>query len=203
MPSQGVRDARAGWTAAALTALTTTGPAAVTVEGLARTLKMTKGSFYWHFGSRDELMAAALTQWAQDQTQALIDEAERAGSPADKLAVLFHRVAEQNSPGYRESALYQAATDEPDGQVALAVRQVTGARIDYVTELLVAQQVPARLARERAQLALALVIGSRVLYAAFPPLAPGPAARARSTALALAMMTSPGGRPAATAPVRK
>ena len=193
MPSQGVRVGRAGWIAAALAALTSAGPAAVTVEGLARTLTVTKGSFYWHFGSRAELMTAALAQWAQDQTQALIDEAERAGSAADKLAVLFHRAAEQESPCYRESALYQAATDEPDGQVARAVRRVTDARIDYVTKLLVAQQVPARLARERAQLALALVIGSRVLYAAFPRLAPGPAGRARSTALALAMMTSPGG----------
>lgn len=193
MPNQAIREGRAGWIAAALAALTTAGPAAVTVEGLARTMTVTKGSFYWHFGSRAELMASALAQWAQDQTQALIDEAERAGSAADKLAVLFHRVAEQNSPGYRESALYQAATDEPGGQVARAVSRVTDARIDYVTKLLVAQQVLPRLARERAQLALALVIGSRVLYTAFPALAPGPAGRARSTALALAMMTSLGG----------
>ena len=193
MPSPGVGQGRQGWIDAAFTTLTTAGPAAVTVEGLARTLKVTKGSFYWHFGGRDELVEAALTRWAQDQTQSLIDEAERAGSAADKLAVLFRRVAEQNTPGYRESALYQAATDEPDGQVARAVRQVSDARIDYVSGLLLAQGVPARVAKERARMALALVIGSRVLYAAFPALAPGPAGRARTTALVIDMMTASSG----------
>src|SRR5689334_11922394 len=51
------------WADAALDALATGGLEAVAVEALARRLKVTKGSFYWHFGNRDELIKAALEAW--------------------------------------------------------------------------------------------------------------------------------------------
>src|SRR5689334_3604059 len=39
--------------------------AAVGVEPLARTLGVTKGSFYAHYRDRDELITAALAEWAR------------------------------------------------------------------------------------------------------------------------------------------
>ena len=51
------------WAQAALDLISEQGVAAVAVEPLARRLGVTKGSFYWHFPSRDALLQAALERW--------------------------------------------------------------------------------------------------------------------------------------------
>ena len=51
------------WAAAALEQIAEQGVSAVAVEPLARRLGVTKGSFYWHFPSRDALLQAALERW--------------------------------------------------------------------------------------------------------------------------------------------
>src|SRR5690606_6770697 len=48
------------WAQAALDLIAEHGVASVAVEPLARRLGVTKGSFYWHFPSRDALLQAAL-----------------------------------------------------------------------------------------------------------------------------------------------
>ena len=53
------------WIDAALAAIAAGGLAAVAVEPLAARLGTTKGSFYWHFASRDALLKAALANWEQ------------------------------------------------------------------------------------------------------------------------------------------
>ena len=54
---------REDWTRAALLAIAEGGTGAVAVEPLAARLGATKGSFYWHFRSRSDLLAAALATW--------------------------------------------------------------------------------------------------------------------------------------------
>ena len=51
------------WALAALDVIAESGLAAVAVEPLARRLGVTKGSFYWHFPSREALLVAALERW--------------------------------------------------------------------------------------------------------------------------------------------
>jgi AcrR family transcriptional regulator len=53
----------ADWERAALEAIAAKGLGAVAVEPLARTLGVTKGSFYAHFSTRDDLIDAALASW--------------------------------------------------------------------------------------------------------------------------------------------
>ena len=51
------------WAQAALDMIAEQGVGSVAVEPLARRLGVTKGSFYWHFPSRDALLQAALERW--------------------------------------------------------------------------------------------------------------------------------------------
>src|SRR3546814_6866850 len=51
------------WAQAALDVVAESGVAAVAVEPLARRLGVTKGSFYWHYPSREALLEAALSRW--------------------------------------------------------------------------------------------------------------------------------------------
>ena len=55
------------WAQAALDLIAEQGVGAVAVEPLARRLGVTKGSFYWHFPSRDALLQAALERCVSDQ----------------------------------------------------------------------------------------------------------------------------------------
>ena len=56
------------WAEAALHLIAEKGLRALTVGALATRLGVTKGSFYWHFHSRAELLAAALARWEQRAT---------------------------------------------------------------------------------------------------------------------------------------
>lgn len=56
------------WTVAARAELIISGVSAVTVARLARRLKVTRGSFYWHFKSRGELLRALLKFWEETNT---------------------------------------------------------------------------------------------------------------------------------------
>jgi AcrR family transcriptional regulator len=59
---------REDWVAAARAELITSGVSAVTVARLARRLKVTRGSFYWHFKSHGELLRALLKLWEETNT---------------------------------------------------------------------------------------------------------------------------------------
>lgn len=53
---------------AARLALLQGGPSAVRVEKLARELRVSKGSFYWHFKNRAELSEALLREWEEEKS---------------------------------------------------------------------------------------------------------------------------------------
>jgi AcrR family transcriptional regulator len=53
------------WEDAALNLIAEQGVGALAVEALARQLGVTKGSFYWHFRTREALLQAALERWEQ------------------------------------------------------------------------------------------------------------------------------------------
>ena len=79
--------AREDWLRAARLALLHGGPAAVRVETLARDLKVTKGSFYWHFRDRNALLEALLREWEEEK--ALLFELARRGGLQESLGSFF------------------------------------------------------------------------------------------------------------------
>ena len=54
------------WLKAARLALLHKGPDGVRVEPLAKELGVTKGSFYWHFKDRNDLLDALLKEWEEE-----------------------------------------------------------------------------------------------------------------------------------------
>ena len=69
---------RGDWVAAALQTLIEEGVDSVKVFRLADRLGVTRGSFYWHFTSRDELLAMLLEAWEAKNTQAILNRAQQA-----------------------------------------------------------------------------------------------------------------------------
>src|SRR6202034_1605697 len=63
---------RNDWLRVARRALLTGGVEAVRVEKLARSLRVTKGSFYWHFKDREELLDLLLREWEEELLKDII-----------------------------------------------------------------------------------------------------------------------------------
>lgn len=182
----GDRLTRAAWVDAAYAVFEAEGLRAVRVETLARQLNTTKGSFYWHFATRAELVAAVMEQWEARDTEEVIALAERPSGPEERLAALFVAVAERPRRG--ERSLYLEAAAEG---VTETVARVTDRRIGFVADLLVRLDLPPDEARRRAVLALAIAVGLDQLNAgAGPQLAVEADAMLRS---ALAIVAAPAG----------
>ncbi len=66
------------------------GVAAIQIESLARELKVTKGSFYWHFKDRDSLLSETLKYWYNSATIAIGLAGKRDfNAPRDRLRYFF------------------------------------------------------------------------------------------------------------------
>jgi AcrR family transcriptional regulator len=63
------------WAEAALQLIAEKGLSALTVSALAARLGVTKGSFYWHFQARSDLLAVALERWERRATTELMLDA--------------------------------------------------------------------------------------------------------------------------------
>ncbi len=163
------RLSREAWAAAALRALTTTGVASVAVEPLAATLGATKGSFYWHFSDRDELVRASLELWEEEQTSAVIEELRHVAGPRERLRVLLDLVV---THAHDPDPVAQLFRDIAHPEVAAAVRRVTSRRIDFVAGELVASGMDQAEARRRAAVAVAAYVGWWQLHAVLPEDAP-------------------------------
>ena len=118
------------WAQAALDLIAEQGVAAVAVEPLARRLGVTKGSFYWHFPSREALLQAALERWESVEQEAVFGALERVPDPRERLRALFRMVAHE----YQSHVIYSAllkALDHPSVQPV--IDRVSKRRLDYLT----------------------------------------------------------------------
>jgi AcrR family transcriptional regulator len=175
------RLSRDDWTAAALRALATGGLAAVAIEPLAAALGATKGSGYWHFANRADLVNATLQRWEHDHTAAVIAQLDSGAPPQDRLADLFRRVMGHTGSHSVEVALLASAADPA---VADALQRVTGLRLDYLAGLFGELGFGASEARHRAVLAYTSYLGHAQLARA------APAALSSSGAVSLGSVSS-------------
>ena len=161
------------WTAAALQALAGGGLAAVAVEPLAARLGATKGSFYWHFTGRDELIGATLARWEELGTEDVIAEADAEEDVITRLRELLRLVlggvGQQPASGAVELAL-QASARHP--LVAPVLVRVTRRRLAYLTRLFTELGFAPSEASRRGLLAYTAYLGHAQLAHATPELVP-------------------------------
>lgn len=160
---------RDDWAAAALEVIASGGGiAAVAVEPIAANLDSTKGSFYWHFRSRAELIEAALLRWEQLATLDVIAHIENTGHDAEgRLRALFEHTFQPRQLMGADMALL-SHTDL--AVVRATIDRVTKLRIDYVAGLLREIGLPPKVARRRAVLAYSAFLGNLQLAHATPDL---------------------------------
>ncbi len=155
---------RAAWIKAAIASLAEHGRDGLRVEVLAKNLGVTKGSFYWHFKDRQDLLTAVLEQWKEGRIRDIVKQTTAA--PGAELAQIFHVIdvyaANRNRKGIPiELAVRDWARRDP--KAAAVVAEVDATRIECAKRLFVACGVAEDEAAVRSALIYAYVFGVSLL----------------------------------------
>jgi AcrR family transcriptional regulator len=158
---------RKDWIEAAITMLAEDNVEALRVDTLAEKLGVTKGSFYWHFKGREDLLSGVVETWRLRMTsetrKSIVDTS---GTPWERLERLI-RIAispRQDVPGGPfEMTLRDWA--RRDQKVAAVVREVDAERVKFLRQLYREAGLGDADAEDFAELHMAFVIGTRMMLA--------------------------------------
>jgi AcrR family transcriptional regulator len=155
---------RQDWVKMGLAVLAESGVEAVRVEPLAKRMRVTKGSFYWHFKDRNDLLGAVLAEWVEIDTHSIIEQVNQIDAdPKTKLLRLFElAIADDGlTPGIADGALEKAirAWATNDAKVAAVLEQVDRQRLDYTKNLFLEIGFSEAEALARARLAYYSLVG--------------------------------------------
>lgn len=155
------------WTAAATEVLVDHGIDSVRVDVLARTLSVTRGSFYWHFRDREDLLRAVLQTWRAHATEQLTRRLETThDDPREQIRDLI-------SLPFRGRAAVRAARIElairawarRDAMARAFVDEADAARIGYIAQVFSSLGFPVVEARSRAFLLYSYEVAEALLGA--------------------------------------
>ena len=151
---------RAAWTQAALDTLADEGVTGIRVEVLAKRLHVTKGSFYWHFKDRQDLLAGVLDTWKEGRIRDIIKQTR--SQPGKEEAQIFHVIDVYSASRNKKGILIELAMREwarRDAQAAATVEEVDAWRLRCARELFLAIGLPLHEASTRSMLLYAYVFG--------------------------------------------
>ncbi len=147
---------KAQWLGAGLEALRRQGVAAVRVERLAADLGITKGSFYWHFRDRGELLQDLLGHWEAETTEAEFERVRAVRGLEARLLTLAEDVLERGLGRYDPAIRAWARTER---KVATVVAQVDRRRVRALAGLFEDGGFAPAEARTRARLYYTFLLG--------------------------------------------
>ncbi|REE06603.1 TetR family transcriptional regulator [Paraburkholderia sp. BL27I4N3] len=124
------------WIAAASRVLVNRSVDAIGIESLAKELGVTKGSFYWHFKDREDLLRRMLTSWRDAATEQIIFRFESRNLPArelirDLLSLPFRGAAAKDAASIE---LAIRAWGRRDDMARSMVNEVDGKRLSYIAQ---------------------------------------------------------------------
>jgi len=123
----------ADWIRTALARLSEEGVEAVRVEVLARELGVSKGSFYWHFRDRQDLLDKALAHWEQHEVGSL-DLDGGAGGAATRWARIVQATADPARIQLEAAVRSWARRDTQVAQRVAAIEQKKAAVVASVLQ---------------------------------------------------------------------
>lgn len=148
------------WIDIALKTLAREGFDALKADKLARKLRISRGSFYWHFPDLVTFHAHVIEHWRLASTEAIITDIERHASPDKRLeALLYHAFGHVGSVEVR-----MRTWAENNAEAARAVSDIDRRRRQYMEQLLVDAGVGQRLATMRVRLLYWTYLGAALSH---------------------------------------
>ena len=152
------------WVEAAITILKNDNVRGIKIDALCKMLGVTKGSFYWHFATRNELLVAMLDHWRRRTTLNVIRSVTGTGDdPQTRMKLLFALPRRKKSP---DSAEVETSIRDWSRRVELprkAVQEVDEIRFNYIAGLYSDMGFDDEEARKRAYLAYCILMGDSIL----------------------------------------
>ncbi|WDV05133.1 MULTISPECIES: TetR/AcrR family transcriptional regulator [Lysinibacillus] len=149
------------WIKAGLQQLAEDGIHKVRIEALARSLKISKGSFYHYFRDHQQLLDAMLDYWETHATNAIIQSMEQEDATLEQLLrISFHKDKKI------EIGIYAWA--KYDANVATRIVQIEEQRIACVAKLYQKKGMTKEVSKDRARLAYLTYIGWMTRFEANP-----------------------------------
>ncbi len=146
----------ADWERATLHVIAHEGVGAVAIEPLARKLGVTKGSFYWHFNNRMDLINAALRRWREGDRAIIRERILHIKDPTERLKAWFKLSAEP-WPSHQIYSTLLADRQHPD--VARVLKAVTVDRLTLLKQSYIDIGFDESAARHQALLAYSVYVG--------------------------------------------
>jgi AcrR family transcriptional regulator len=163
---------REDWVKAGFRLLAAKGPEALKAEVIARTMKTTKGSFYWHFDDVRAYHREMLRIWEEQATIGIIAAVESEALPAAEklmaLAQLISRLNAENEFGGLRAEPALRTWSLGNSVAAKALRRVEANRVDYVASLFVDAGFNDVDSRKKAETFYALFVGLQTMSAQQP-----------------------------------
>ena len=136
------------WINFALTTLVRDGYEALKADVLARKLRVSRGSFYWHFADLGAFHAAVIERWKQVATEAIITDIERHAAAGQRLEALLHHAFAHGAA----IELRMRAWADNNAASARALAEIDGRRRRYIEQLLQQAGIAPELAAARTQI---------------------------------------------------
>jgi len=135
------------WLDHGLNTLARAGLDALKADRLAKSLNVTRGSFYWHFKDLGDYHTAILLQWRTLMTDRVIAYVEEEAPRAGRLRLLMRR-ALSGDDGLERAIRSWAAQEHFVAEIVAGVDRI---RVDYLAKLLGETGMPRAASRLRAQ----------------------------------------------------
>jgi AcrR family transcriptional regulator len=142
------RLAAGDWVKAGLKALAADGVGSLKADLLAKSLGISRGSFYWHFADIGAFHAAVLARWREITAEAVIQDVDRVMPRGDRLRSLLRRAFTADAA--LEIAVRAWAVS--DAQARAAVAAVDRRRLAYLEDILAAAGIGSAAAFARARI---------------------------------------------------
>ena len=154
------RQSRESWIIAAFETLGKEGVEQVRVEKLARKLGITKGSFYWHFTDRADLLNEVLKYWTNDMTQTVIDHTlSVTDDPIQRIYTTTEDIV-SNEKSRFDPHIKAWARNDPE--VAKIVQRVDQLRLDFICQLFLDTGFDKEEAESRGRLLYYYLLGEHI-----------------------------------------
>ena len=151
---------RDAWISGGITILAEHGADGLRVETLAKRLGVTKGSFYWHFKDRRDLLDAILSLWKEGRIRDIRKQTH--AHAGGEIAALLHTIEVYASARNRKGIPIELAIRDlarRDAQAAAVVEEVDAERLACACRLFLACGMGQEEARARSVMLYAYVFG--------------------------------------------
>ncbi len=155
------RISKSDWLDLGLGALAEDGVTAIRIDHLCKLAKRTKGSFYHHFGSREDYVSDLMAYWADGYTEKVIEMAERETTPIAKLIAL-NKITTQKEYELERQLRRWAGSDVT---VRAVIEGIDKRRVNYVASLLMqSKNITSQQAIDLAVMNYASLIGFQQMF---------------------------------------